>query len=108
PKKVAVAETLRSLLANRNYLIALLFWGTAGIVGWLVVGWLPTYFKEHFNLSQSMAGVYSTGYFHVAYLVGVIVGGYWAYGWSKGHVKGRILVPMSGNVIAARAIFLAS
>lgn len=108
PKKVAFAETLRSLLANRNYLIALLFWGTAGIVGWLVVGWLPTYFKEHFNLSQSMAGVYSTGYFHVASLVGVIVGGYWADRWSKRHPKGRILVPMTGYFIAAPAIFLAS
>jgi MFS family permease len=105
---VSVVETLRSLLGNNEYLKTLLFWGTAGVVVWLVVGWLPTYFKEHFNLSQSMAGVYSTGYFHAASLVGVIVAGLLADRWSTKHPKGRIFVPMMGLTIAAPAVFLAS
>lgn len=106
--KVAFIETIRNLSANREYLKTLLFWGTGGIVVWLVSGWLPTYFKEHFNLSQSVAGVYSTGYFHTASLVGVIVGGLLADRWSRRHPKGRILVPMLGLSIAAPAVFLAS
>jgi len=107
-KPVAFITSMKDLLANRNYRIALFFWGTAGIVSWLVVGWLPTYFKEHFDLSQSMAGVYSTGYFHTASLFGVIVGGFLADRMSKRHPKGRIMVPMAGYLIAAPAIFLAA
>ena len=107
-KPVAFITSMKDLLANRNYRIALFFWGTAGIVSWLVVGWLPTYFKEHFDLSQSMAGVYSTGYFHTASLFGVIAGGFLADRMSKRHPKGRIMVPMAGYLIAAPAIFLAA
>jgi len=106
--KVSINETLRALLGNREYLKTLLLWGTGGVVVWLVVGWLPTYFKEHFNLSQSMAGVYSTGYFHAASLVGVIIAGLLADRLSKKHPKGRIFVPMIGLTIAAPAVFLAS
>lgn len=106
--RVSFIETLTTLSANKEYLKTLLFWGTGGVVAWLVVGWLPTYFKEHFNLSQSVAGFYSTGYFHAASLVGVIVGGLFADRWSRRHPKGRILVPMLGLSIAAPAVFLAS
>lgn len=105
---VSFNETLRSLLGNSEYLKTLMLWGAAGIVSWLVVGWLPTYFKENFNLSQSMAGVYSTGYFHAASLFGVIIGGLLADRWSKRYPKGRIYVPVLGYLIAAPAIFLAS
>jgi MFS family permease len=105
---VSFADTLRNLFRNTEYLKALLFWGTAGVVVWLVVGWLPTYFKENFNLSQSAAGIYSTGYFHAASLIGVIVGGILADRWSKKHPRGRILVPVLGLSIAAPAVFLAS
>lgn len=101
-------STLKVLLGNTEYLKTLLFWGTGGVVAWLVVGWLPTYFKENFNLSQSAAGVYSTGYFHTASLVGVIVGGILADRWSKRHPKGRIFVAMLGLSIAVPAVFLAS
>ncbi len=107
-KKVSFIETIKILSTNSEYLKTLLFWGTGGVVAWLVVGWLPTYFKEHFNLSQSVAGVYSTGYFHTASLVGVIVGGLLADRWSRRHPKGRILVSMLGLSIAAPAVFLAS
>ncbi len=106
--KVSFMETVRNLSANREYLKTLLLWGTGGIVAWLVTGWLPTYFKEHFNLSQSVAGIYSTGYFHTASLVGVIIGGLLADRWSRRHPKGRILVPILGLSIAAPAVFLAS
>ncbi|ODS81367.1 MAG: MFS transporter [Cytophagaceae bacterium SCN 52-12] len=107
-KKVSFIETIKILSANSEYLKTLLFWGTGGVVAWLVVGWLPTYFKEHFNLSQSVAGVYSTGYFHTASLVGVIAGGLLADRWSRRNPKGRILVSMLGLSIAAPAVFLAS
>jgi MFS family permease len=101
-------QAVGALFSNRQYIIALLFWGTGGIVGWLVSGWLPTYFKEHFNLSQSMAGVYSTGYFHTASLFGVLAGGWLADRWSRSNPRGRMLVPAAALLLAAPAIFFAS
>lgn len=99
---------VRTLFSNPQYRIALLFWGLGGIVAWLVSGWLPSYFKEHFNLSQSMAGVYSTGYYHTASLFGVITGGFLADRWGKSNARGRMLVPALGLLLAAPAIFFAS
>ncbi len=43
-------------------MLAIAGWSLPGIVGWIIVGWLPTCFKEHFDLSQTVAGVYATGY----------------------------------------------
>lgn len=96
------------LLRTRSYLLAILYWGLISIVGWVVVAWLPTYFKEHFALSQSMAGVYSTGYFHTASLTGVLLGGFLADRWSRHNPRARVLVPLYGLLIGAPAIFLAS
>jgi MFS family permease len=105
---VDLKGAIRALLFNRQYIITLLFWGTGGIVVWLVTGWLPTYFKEHFNLSQSMAGVYSTGYIYTAALLGVLSGGFLADRWSKRNPRARMLLPAIGLLIAAPAIFFAS
>jgi nitrate/nitrite transporter NarK len=79
-----------------------------GIVGWLVIGWLPTYYKEHFNLSQSLAGVYSTGYIYPASIVGLLLGGFIADRWSRSYPYARILVPVIGLCIAAPSIFIGS
>ncbi|MCE6988558.1 MFS transporter [Dyadobacter sp. CY323] len=105
---VDLRGAIRALFFNRQYITTLLFWGTGGIVVWLVTGWLPTYFKEHFNLSQSMAGVYSTGYIYTAALLGVLTGGFLADRWAKRNPRARMLVPAIGLLIAAPAIFFAS
>ena len=107
-KPAGFAGAIRKLFRTRSYLFAILYWGLISIVGWLVVAWLPTYFKEHFALSQSMAGVYSTGYFHSASLAGVLLGGFLADRWSRHNPRARVLVPLYGLLIGAPAIFLAS
>src|SRR5690606_29667822 len=78
------------------------------ILTWLVVGWLPTYFKEQFNLSQTVAGLYSTAYVFTSAIVGVLLGGFLADRWGRHDPRGRIWVPAIGLCIAAPAIFLAS
>jgi len=106
--KVSFWDGISNLFSNRSFIYALTFWGLLGIVSWLVAGWLPTYYKEHFNLSQSVAGLYATGYFYTASLVGVLVGGFWADRWSRTNPRARILLPAIGFCVAAPAIFLAS
>jgi predicted MFS family arabinose efflux permease len=107
-QKVRFGEALKDLFGRRAFILALITWGLLGIVGWIIAGWLPTYFKESFNLSQTMAGVYSTGYFHAASFVGVIVGGFLADRWARKNPNAIILLPVIGLCIAAPAIFIAS
>jgi len=98
---------IRYLMTNKNYLKALFTWSMIGIVGWVVSGWLPTFYKEKFSLSQTMAGVYATGYFHTASIIGVLVGGFLADRWNRANSYARILLPMIGLCIASPAIFIA-
>ncbi len=106
-KQVGFADGMKNLFGNRYFLLAIVCWSLLGVVGWMIGGWLPTYYKEHFDLSQTMAGVYATGYFHSAALVGVLVGGFLADRWSRRNPRGRILLPIVGLCIAAPAIFIA-
>ena len=104
--KVNFFASLKVLFANRSFIFILIFFGLISIVGWLIVGWLPTYFQEKFNLSQTQAGIYSTGYVFTAAIFGVLFGGFVTDMWSKRNNKARIYMPFIGLCIAAPAIFL--
>jgi len=115
--KVAVAQTgqsvgffdgLRSIFSRPAFVLVLVCWALLGVVSWLIVGWLPTYYQEHFGLSQTKAGVFATGYFHSAALVGVLTGGALADYWSRTNPRARMLLPALGLLVATPAIFLAS
>lgn len=97
---------LVSLFSSRAFVLAFAFWGTLGLVGWAINGWMPTYLKEHFHLTQGVAGLSATGYYQAACLVGVLIGGAWADRWSRSNPRGRILVPVLGLCVAAPAILL--
>ena len=105
---VAFGDAVRSLIARSSFLIALGYWGLLGLAGWAVVGWMPTYLNEHFQLSQGKAGLSATGYLQSAALIGVLVGGFWADRWSRVNERGRIYVPLIGLLVAAPGILLAS
>ena len=106
--KVNFFEGVGDLFKRGSFLLMLGYWGLLGVVGWLVVGWLPTYYKEHFNLSQGIAGLYATGYLYPAAIAGLLFGGFIADRWSRTHRFARIQVPAIGLCIAAPCIFLAS
>jgi MFS family permease len=106
--KVHFFHSIKELFKLRSYILLLIAWGLLGTVAWLVVGWLPTYFQEHFKLTQGMAGLYATGYLYPAAIVGLLLGGYWADRWSRSNPRARILVPIIGLCIAAPSIFIAS
>jgi nitrate/nitrite transporter NarK len=106
--KVNFFDGIRNLFRRRSFMIMLVYWGLLGIVSWLVMGWLPTYYKEHFKLSQGIAGLYATGYLYPASIVGLLLGGFLADRWSRSNRLARIHVPAIGLCIAAPTIFLAS
>jgi MFS family permease len=107
-RKINFFVGIRDLFRKRSFLLLLGYWGLLGVVGWLVMGWLPTYYKENFNLSQGIAGLYATGYLYPAAIGGLLFGGFIADRWSRKNRLSRIHVPAIGLLIAAPCIFLAS
>jgi len=99
---------IQNLFRNRAFVAVVVIWGLAGAISWMINGWLPTYYKEQFNLSQTEAGLYSTAYFFPVMLVGVILGGAIADWWSKTNGRARIWLPAIGFLIAVPAVFIAS
>lgn len=104
---IGLGEAFRSLFRERSYLLALAYWGLLGLGGWAVVGWMPTYLNEQFNLSQGTAGLTSTGYLQASLLVGVLIGGFWADRWHATNPNGRIYVPLIGMLLAGPGVLLA-
>ncbi len=105
---VKLGEALRSLFSSRGFLLALGYWGLLGMSVWSVVGWMPTYLKEHFSLGQGVAGISATGYYQGASLVGILFGGWLADRWSRTRPDAPVLVPRIGMCVAAPVILLAS
>jgi MFS family permease len=107
-QKISMGNALKVLLNNKSFLLLIIFWGLLGAVSWMIMGWLPTYYKEHFNLSQTIAGLYATGYLYPLSMVGVMLGGLIADLWYKSNKYSRIYLPALGLLIAAPAVFLAN
>ncbi len=104
-EKVRFHDALKSLFSNSSFILLLVYFGVMGI-GWVLIGWLPTYFKGEFNLSQGMASIYATAYPSIAGFIGVLLGGAWADRWSRKNLRARIYVPVIGLCAAAPAIFV--
>jgi len=101
-------DAFRNLFGSRSFILLVAYWGLLGIVSWSIMGWLPTYYQEHFSLSQSVAGVYATAYLYPAAFAGLLIGGFWADRWSRTNSNSRILVPVIGLLAAAPFIYAAT
>jgi MFS family permease len=106
--KINLWVVIKNLFSNSSFILMLVFWGLLGAVGWILVGLLPTYYQSHFQISQTMAGIYATAYFYPFAIVGLLLGGFLADRWSEVNMRGRILVPVIGLCIAAPGVFIAS
>lgn len=106
--RINFLESIKDLFVTRSYIYLLIFWGLIGIAGWIIVGWLPTFYQERFNLTQTKAGLYATGYLYPASIASLLIGGFWADYWSKRNPRGRIFVVVIGMCIAGPCVFLAS
>lgn len=105
--KVDLFKGFGGLFSNKSFILIFIFWGLLGVVSWMIMGWLPTYYHAHFNLSQGKAGLYATAYLYPAAIIGLLVGGHLSDRWSKTNPRGRILLPAIALCIAAVGIFIA-
>ena len=106
--KVNFFQAVKYLFSSGSFIILIVFWGLLGMIGWMIIAWLPTYYSEHFHLSQATAGLYATGYLYPVSLAGLLIGGVVADRLTKRNRRARILVPATGLLVAAPAIFFAS
>ena len=106
--KVKFGEVFKNIFAKPAYIYLLIFWGFMGLVSWMISTWLPTYYQENFQLSQTQAGLYATAYLYPVSIVGAILAGVITDKWSVRNKYARILVPMLGLAIAAPCVFFAS
>jgi sugar phosphate permease len=106
--KTSFVKAIKKLFKQSVFVYLLVFWSILGLVNWIIVAWLPTYYKETFNLSQSMAGVYATAYFWPASIIGLLVGGYLSDRWSKKNPLARVIIPIIGLMFAVPAFLSGS
>ncbi|MDB6024212.1 MAG: transporter [Verrucomicrobiales bacterium] len=99
---------LKSLFSRSSFYYALIFWGILGMAGWGAAGWMPTYFKEHFHLSQTEAGFRAALPLQIAAMIGVVVGGALADFWSRKNERNRVFVVVVGLLLAAPGIMFAA
>lgn len=72
---VSLRDASAHLFTNRSYLLVLGYACTLGVVGWSIIGWMPTLMKERFAMSQGEAGFTTTIALNAAALVGMLLGG---------------------------------
>jgi MFS family permease len=100
---VGFVAAIKSLFSSGSFILAFIYWGALGVL-WSIIGWMPTYLTEKFNLGQGAAGLSATGYLQAAAMVGVVFGGFWADMWSRSNPRARIYVPVAGLLISAPAL----
>lgn len=107
-QRVRFGEAVTSLFSRGAFILAFTYWGLFSVTGWMTVGWMPTYFQEHFHLTQGTAGLLATIYYNVAALLGLLVGGAWADRWGLTNKRACILVSIIGLCAAMPGILLVS
>lgn len=107
-EKIKFTGVLKNIFSKPAYIYLLIFWGFMGLVSWIISAWLPTYYQENFQLSQTQAGLYATAYLYPVSIVGAILAGVITDKWSVRNKYARVLVPIIGLAIAAPCVFLAS
>ena len=93
------------LLANRNFLLLVLYFTLPAMAGWVVKDWMPDILKEKFGLGQGKAGMSAVLYVQVASLIGVCVGGWLADRFMQKTNRGRIFVSALGMSFFLPSLF---
>jgi predicted MFS family arabinose efflux permease len=99
-------QALRALFSVPAFGVMMLVNSVVGVTNWTVYGWLPTYFREQFSLSQSQAGFAATVILQAASFLGIMGGGVVADRLSRRSNRARMLMPGFGYLLAAPALLV--
>ena len=104
--QVTFGRGLASLFGYRSFTIVFLYFGLAALATGGLHSWLPTYLKEHFQMTQGAAGLAATGYINIAAMVGLLIGGVWADHWCRTNSRGNIFVACIALAVSAPCVLL--
>jgi MFS transporter, Spinster family, sphingosine-1-phosphate transporter len=105
-KNIGIFQILHDLFKSRSYWIIIIYGCLLGMTFWVIYAWLPTYYKDKFNLSLGGAGVSATAFIQVSSFIGVILGGILADRWARNNIRGRLYVPFIGFMLGGPFLFL--
>jgi MFS family permease len=88
-----MGTALASLFSRSAFILVFSFYGVLGIGSYVGSGWFPTYFHEHFHLSQGRSGFYTIGLQRAANFSGYLISGFVCDQVSRLHPRGRIVIP---------------
>ena len=106
PNLFTIRIAARSLLLSVGFWLLVVVFCVISVANWFIYGWLPTYLKQSFRLSEGAAGLSASVYIQVAALAGILLGGFWADRWSLRNPRARQWVAAAGFALAAPALFL--
>jgi MFS transporter, Spinster family, sphingosine-1-phosphate transporter len=104
--QVQISQAVRALFTVPAFWTLLAINSLVGIADWTIYGWLPTYLREHFQLSQGKAGLTATGVLQATSFVGIMVGGVLSDAWSRRNTRARMLVPSTAYLVATPGLLL--
>ena len=106
-QQVRFGASMLSLCRSWSVMAIVAISALQNAVSWMIIGWMPTYMREHFSLGQGAAGFSATGYLAVMQTLSLLASGVWSDRWSRRSPRARLWVPAIGLSIAAPGFFLA-
>lgn len=99
-------EALKTLFGQASFFALLTYLSLAALAAWGITGWLPTFLREGFLLSQGRAGLAATGYEQLGSCVGVLAGGALSDVWVRTNTRARLYVVLIGFCMGGPALSL--
>jgi MFS family permease len=103
--RMSPIDAVGELLANRYFLLLVLYFTLPAVAGWVVRDWMPSILKKQFGLGEGHAGVTATLYWQITAILAVVAGGWLADRWMRTTPRGRIYVSALGMGLIVPAIF---
>lgn len=104
--KMERADMIKEFISRRSVIYT--YFGIAAVVfvTTSMITWLPKFFQDTRQLSESKAGTMSSAVMVLA-LVGAPVGGYLTDRWRKTQIRARLLFPAVSSLVTAVLLFAA-
>ncbi len=97
---------LKEFSRTRTAVLLVVAYVGANIVGQIFLVWMPTFLKEKFGLSLTMAGLGAVVFIQLGSMGGAVFGGLAADRWSQRDVTGRIRVQALAALFGTPFVFL--
>lgn len=101
PVALPPMDVFRELVRIPSFLVLTAEIILSGSVSWVFINWLPLFYKETFNLSLAMAGLWGTLWIQGGRVAGLVAGGSISDVFARSSPRYRLLIMSSCYFVAA-------